>query len=495
MTPSVRARPAPTRDSVPTIRREPSYGVPLAVAAGVLFGAVALIGVQTPGFGLPLVMILSTLVLVGALTGQVERLLLAIILLELPLTYDVHLFYKEEMDQLGALGGLNLSVMTVALLGLYVLWLLRVLARVESPGGVGPSLRASRTAIAYVLVSGLTCLVAQDPLLASFQLGMLLQVLLLFIYVTRWVRTRSDVLFVVTFLLLGLGLEGLTMALLWFAGESLSLPGLTALVGPEGRVGGTIGSPNIAAGYLALFLGTALGVLLGSARRSLKILAACAALLGTLGLVVTLSRGGWLAFAVCCAVICLVGIRKGWISPFVVVGGVLAALFVAVVFQQGILARAWTARSAAEAYSRVPLMQLAFRMILANPVFGVGLNNFAAAIETYATGGLYFDWLYTVHNQYLLVWAESGPIALIAFLAFLGTALRGGWKAYRIDDPVISPLAVGMSAGLIGHMVQMMTEAFVGKAPTEGLWLTAALLGVLAPATLRTSPEESGIGP
>jgi O-antigen ligase len=74
------------------------------------------------------------------------------------------------------------------------------------------------------------------------------------------------------------------------------------------------------------------------------------------------------------------------------------------------------------AESRMPLMRLAFRIIEDNPVLGVGNNNFAVAMNRYVTSEFRRGFLYTVHNKYMLVWAETGTCGLLAYLAFfLGT--------------------------------------------------------------------------
>ena len=60
---------------------------------------------------------------------RVPRLLLAIVILDIPLQLGTHLYYQEKDAAVGALGGLSISATTVALAGLYVSWFIRTSIR------------------------------------------------------------------------------------------------------------------------------------------------------------------------------------------------------------------------------------------------------------------------------------------------------------------------------------------------------------------------------
>jgi len=77
-------------------------------------------------------------------------------------------------------------------------------------------------------------------------------------------------------------------------------------------------------------------------------------------------------------------------------------------------------------------------------LLGVGSNNFSTVMEGYVTRELQRDFLYTVHNKYLLVWTEVGVGGLLAYLAFLFGVLRKGWACWKSNDPLLAPLALGL---------------------------------------------------
>jgi putative inorganic carbon (HCO3(-)) transporter len=139
-----------------------------------------------------------------------------------------------------------------------------------------------------------------------------------------------------------------------------------------------------------------------------------------------------------------------------------------------------TSNDNGSAASRITLIRLATHMIRAHPLLGVGINNVGVDIPQYAGPDFDGQWLYTIHNKYLLIWAEAGVGALLAFVWFLAATLRRGWLTARAGDRLLSPLAVGLSAGIAGQLVHMGVDIFQSRPQVEGLWLAAALLAAMA---------------
>jgi putative inorganic carbon (HCO3(-)) transporter len=194
--------------------------------------------------------------------------------------------------------------------------------------------------------------------------------------------------------------------------------------------------------------------------------------------VLTGSRGGWLAFAVSLIVTGLAAANRGLLPPRVVLGGLALTGLVAILLGDIVVARL-TGDDGGAAASRVPLMQIAWEMIQDNTYFGVGVNNFSVVLPDFVGPRFTGVWLAIVHNQYLLIWAEAGVVALLAFLAFLATTIRRAWEAARTCDPQLAPLAVGCVAALLGALPNLFVERFVNRPQIGLLWLLAALVVVL----------------
>jgi putative inorganic carbon (HCO3(-)) transporter len=329
----------------------------------------------------------------------------------------------------------------------------------------------------YVLFAGLSVLVARDKTLAAFELALIVQLFLIHLYILGTVRTRDDVLYIVTLILIGLFAESLIIFALRIMGTTVKIAGITGRVF-DTRVSGTVGSPNNAGAFLVLSLGPALGLLLARVNKTYGWLAAVAFASGAIALIFTLSRGGWLAFVVFLGFFGLLALQRGWLSGRVVAVLVLVALVLFVALNQVIITRL-TADDQGAAESRIPLMRIAWRMIRDRPLLGVGLNNGPILLPSYITPDMGDIWVYGVHNKYLAVWSETGPGGLLAFLWFLMATLRRGWRSFRAEDPLLSPVALGLLTAVLGHMVHMAFDTFRDRPNTQLLWLYTALIAVM----------------
>lgn len=420
-----------------------------------------------------LLIIVAICPFVVMIIGNVQRLCLAVILLDIPFQFDAYLLYQEQADKLGAIPGLNVSIATVALIILYGLWLAELLTKRDKIPRL--LIQGSLPAVFYLVMVTLSFLVAYEPSLAVFEIFLLVQAFLIFFYVAGRLRTRQDLLFVTTVLLIGFILESLIMIGLRGLGQSVTIGVITARIDNDTRVGGTIGSPNGAASYLALLLPTGVSLFLTPLRPAYKLMGVVAFGLGGIALILTLSRGGWISLILSLTVICALAWYRGWLSltvPFVLIA---VGLLLALLFQDLIGARLF-GDDKGSALSRIPLMQIAFQMIKDHPLLGVGSNNFATVFGQYVTPRFSQEWLYTVHNKYFLVWSETGTVALGAYLWFLISAIYRGWQGWILKDRWLSPLALGFAAAVMGQMVHMNFDIFNGRPQVQLLWLIIGLM-------------------
>jgi putative inorganic carbon (hco3(-)) transporter len=433
----------------------------------------------------PLLIIAALVPFVAMILGDARRMLLAATVLDIPFQWGVHLNYDAAAGNMGALGGLGISVTTASILALYVLWFAELLANRDS--AYHPWVRATLPLAAYVAMAALSMLVARDAGFALDEVFLLVQTLLLYIYIVSTVRTRQDIGFLATMLVVGLLMESLVMLGLHFLGSGLRIPGITthldattavaASASPVSRDIGTFGSPNVAASFLSLLLVPSFALILMKVSNARKALALGAFALGALSILLTFSRGGWLAFAVSMALFSTFAIRRRYLSIVGPVAVLVAGAALFLIFQEPILARLSDSEAAA---GRVPLIALALSMIQAHPWLGVGSNNFYVVMPDYLTPDFAGAWLYVVHDKYLLVWAETGIFALIAFVIFLLATVYRGWLVWRRNDPFLSPLALAFTAVVIGQMVHMNFDIFNGQPQVQGLWLVAALLAAMS---------------
>lgn len=447
---------------------------------GILLGIYAMAVSSLPPQWAPLFVLAVLCPFTAMIVGDLRKVLLGIIILDIPFQLDIHVGYRPEAAELGAIGGFGISATTVSLAVLYAVWLCKLLTRWEPRAR--PLLHASVPLVLYLAFSTLSMLVARDVELSLFEVFLLLQMFLLYVYIIGTVRSRQDVLFIVTMLLIGLVLESVVMIGLQAFGQNFNIAGVSSridvskgAIGLGYRIAGTVGSPNVAASYLSLLLAPAISLLLTRLGRWYKWLAALAFGLGGAALLLTLSRGGWVSFTFSITILCLLAWRRGWLPRSVTLTIGVVAVLLCLLFGDVIVARL-VGYDLGSAQSRVPLMKLGLRVIMDNPVLGVGVNNLPIVMKQYIRQEFGRAWLYAVHNKYLLVWAETGIGVLLAFIWFLLATIRRGWDCWNLKDRFLSPLALGFTAAIAGQMVHMFVDVFNSRPQVQLLWLVAGLI-------------------
>jgi O-antigen ligase len=433
---------------------------------------------RTAGANSLVVALLSPFLVLSS--SKVQRALLALVVLDIPIQLGKVFFLRPYEADLGAVKGLTISMTTLALAGLYLSWVLRAL------GGRIPRerrpLHFSLPLLLYFSITLLSMVGAQDLELSSFAVFLLFEACLIYFYVANNVRTRADVLFVVSMLLGGCLLEGLIMIVMQFTvtpatNWNLPIHIIAEFAGNTGlmRNGGTIGVPNVAGAYLSILLACAVSLLFTNPGRAHKWLAMAVLGFGGVALIFTFSRGAWIALIVALTVICYSVWHRRGLSLKVPIAVLVVSTLLYLPFHSLISQRLF-GDDKGSAEVRIPLMKLAYRVIADNPVRGVGTNNFAVAMDRYLTPEFRHTWLFTVHNKYLLILAETGIGGLLAYLAFLLGTARTGWQCWKLQEPLLSPLALGFVGGIVGNMVHQAVDVFHIRAIQELLWLVAGLL-------------------
>ena len=152
-----------------------------------------------------------------------------------------------------------------------------------------------------------------------------------------------------------------------------------------------------------------------------------------------------------------------------------------------------TADDRGAAISRIPLVHMSLHMIAENPVLGVGANNYIFALEkvTHLMEFRNVGFVYVAHCKYLVVWVETGIVGLSAFLVFLILSVNRGWYYSRTSDPLLGPLALGLTAGMLGTMVHMFSENVKDPAILNSLFIVGGLIVAIG-SIMAHSREAAG---
>ena len=226
---------------------------------------------------------------------------------------------------------------------------------------------------------------------------------------------------------------------------------------------------------------------------------------GAVALLLTFSRGSWMAFAITLPV--FVGFIL-WALPAKERGQMLVRLTCALglllvlglPFLEPLSARLFGDDEGA-AETRLPLMEVAAEMIRDRPMLGVGLSSYEAVMRRYDHTADFITehFPYPVHNLFMHVAAEAGIPALLCLLTMVGIALFCGAKAWRRKEPehaLVRAVAGGLMIGTLAYLITALKEpSSFDSGQIRNLFLLCGLLIATERATHKPDKEmEAGGG-
>ena len=263
------------------------------------------------------------------------------------------------------------------------------------------------------------------------------------------------------------------------------------------RVAGPIGDPNFYAQILVVLVPLALDRFLNEKSTMLKILAAVGAIVITLTVFYTFSRGGFLALLVALAAFAVYKkIKLYQILILVIIVSLLLVMMPNTFLSRmgtipDVLTGQMDTRSEVSFRGRASEMLSALYMFMDHPVLGVGVNNYPEYYQYYARQfGL--DTRAEArepHNLFLQVAAETGLLGSMIFgaiLVFCFLAIQQARKGFRnLQDKNTYDLIGAFSSGLIGYLAASM---FIHGAYPRYLWLLVGIALAL-PQILKTEKQ------
>ncbi len=280
------------------------------------------------------------------------------------------------------------------------------------------------------------------------------------------------------------------------AGALLNIQRTVALLpySTVARVSATFRYPNELAAYLTLILMLLLASAVTSHERVLQVCYALLFLVGFWVLVLSYTRGAWVAVLVVAPLLLVIlGKKKAALIVALVGIGVFAVL----VLRGGATSsRILTIFSANDrGYStREAAWRWAISVFERRPIFGAGIGTIQFQPGAPYTNPAHHIKAVDAENLFLNVLAEMGIVGFIAVLgAFVG-ALRRAWKYVRLGgDQFDRAWNAGVLAGVVAILVYGMVDPVLVSGQVTGL--IAALAGLLglssiAPADPRARVED-----
>jgi O-antigen ligase len=307
---------------------------------------------------------------------------------------------------------------------------------------------------------------------------------LLFVIVFAGVRTRQQLVWVLGAFVLGALIS--------------AIYGLLVPAPPSdlGRLEGAGGDPNetaaalVAAAALALALAASL-----KGKPFLRMTALAIAPVCAFASLLTLSRGGLVAFgAALIAAVLVAGRRRAQMLVIAVVAAALAVGYFAFFAPASAVQRVTEVHGGT---GRTDIWKVGWRMVQGAPLQGIGAGNFPIVSIHYLLepGALLRDDFIVdkpkvAHNTYLEVLAELGIVGLTLFLIVIvfaiGCAVRAARYAARVGDREMDILARALVVALAALMAAYF---FISREYSKQFWLLLAL----CPVVLDILRREHGV--
>lgn len=253
----------------------------------------------------------------------------------------------------------------------------------------------------------------------------------------------------------------------------------------EGRASGPFGIPNSLAGLLVLVLPSIAALALDRGRGlTLRLAAAYAAVCLLAGLLLTVSRGGWLALllALSAAPFLYSGVpvwKRGLRSLAVLGAGALAALLLYVSVSD-VRKRIDALAADGGERTRPVLWSAAWKIFEEHPVAGGGAGSYNTRFELYRPEDCQREpqW---AHNEYLNTLADYGTVGFALVAVGLGGLFFAGWRRDyagvsrpEFGDEALPPsVKRGLVLGLLAFGLQALLD-FHMKIPALALTFAVA---------------------
>jgi len=250
-----------------------------------------------------------------------------------------------------------------------------------------------------------------------------------------------------------------TVGLALFA-INLKITGMATIEGNRAAfVDGLLGDPNdlalVLLMYVPLFTELVLGTR-GIRRLPWGLLLAILAI----GILVTVSRGGALGLMIALG---FTVYDRGRLRHRLLLAPAIVAVFVGLLVLTGVHERSVGTLNQGtfemSAQGRLDMWESGTRMVIHNPVFGVGFEQFPDNHMTYARNPV-LRGSRAAHNSYIKAAAETGLAGFIPFMALVLLTFRIGYDLRKAEVPEDSPMERAVRRSLLPSMAGFSVAAF-----------------------------------
>ena len=244
---------------------------------------------------------------------------------------------------------------------------------------------------------------------------------------------------------------------------------------------------NAVALYLVPVIAIAGAVALHWPSRRERWAAAAAAIVGSLCVLLSFSRGGYLALAVV-AVGLAVSHRRRWVLAGIGAVGAVGLMLVPFLRHRVLTEFDFSSSANNTLVGRFHLWSVALQMLRDHPIFGAGLSGFATVLAPYWNPTNIDRFTYP-HNIVLNFWSETGLLGLVSFGWILVAGLWVSWRGFRHAAPAWQVIHLGVLLALVAVVVHGLVDVPYWKNDLSfEFWVILSL--TLAPAAVSGNRAE-----
>jgi putative inorganic carbon (hco3(-)) transporter len=238
--------------------------------------------------------------------------------------------------------------------------------------------------------------------------------------------------------------------------------------------------PNVMGGYLVILLVIALAWLSFDWARLSRVgrlfLGGAIGLMGVV-LILTQSRGAWMAGGVALLGLVTLRWRRGWL---VWPAALLSIIVLSVILGGSNLVDTIISNpTLSSTAGRMDIWSRAIAMIRDFPITGIGMGSFVEVVDSlYPFSMAAPGAIIHAHNLYLQLAVDLGLPGLIAWLAIVGLVCIASWQVYQAGRAAQNAWVAGLGAGLLAAQAALIVHGFT-DAVTWGVVRAAPLIWVV----------------
>lgn len=474
--------------NVRSLTTEQMLWITLAFLLGILGGGISIFFSKLPVIYLVLFELILLIGCIILFYQKVQLSLLAALILTLTINIDKTFCFSP--GHTGGVPGFVISAWFIVLIGLYFLWFMKWYKGTAASINFFPHLSIPMIILfTFALIS---LVKASEVHFSIFQIFQMMKVFLLFFFIANNIKTTREYKLIFIVLIVAFVGELILAYYQHYVNDYVDLGVLSDSKPHRARqigereimaVYGTTSGSHRFASYLIMILPVLLTMILSRTKFWLRTLYGILFINGLVILIFTFSRGGWIGFAVGISLLFILKLYKPvnriprYLQIFLCV---ILVLFTVFYFKEEIFLRI-TGEDYGSAYSRIPMMQIAFEIIKANPIFGVGLNNYTVVMPSYDSTGITYTYFQPVHNVFLQLVAEIGIGGLLVFIIFIIMLYRTAIITLRKADEFHREHLIGLICGITAMLVhQSMNNGTIDAEAFELFWVFAGLIAAFS---------------